>query len=84
MAYTPKTYNKPAAPAQPQAEATQGAQQPDRSEKVAIAGSIHVTAAGSKEKGERLCNLFLNEKNGKKWLSGKDKEGNRFTVFLNS
>jgi hypothetical protein len=82
MAYTPKTSNysaqKPAETAQPAKAAINS--DPN---KVRIEGSLHVTAAGEK-KGERLCNLFKNEKDGKTWLSGKAEDGTRFTIFLNT
>jgi len=74
MAYQPKTQ-------QPQKPAEKKAINSDPN-KVRIEGSLHVTAAGEK-KGERLCNLFKNEKDGKTWLSGKAEDGTRFTIFLN-
>lgn len=87
MAYTPKTqsYNQPAQQQAAPAKQEYSSKRPDGTDKVKIAGSIIVTASGAEkgDKGERICNLFLNEKNGKKWLSGKDKDGNRFTIFLN-
>jgi hypothetical protein len=78
MAYTPKTYSK-----QPVASTDAKPAINSDPNKVRIEGSLHVTPAGEK-KGERICNLFKNEKDGKSWLSGKAEDGTRFTIFLNA
>jgi hypothetical protein len=85
MGYTPKprTNNeRPQTNNNTQQSTQAGAANSNAPKKTAIAGSLHCTPIGEK-KGERICNLFLNEKDGKRWLSGKAEDGTRFSIFLN-
>lgn len=83
MAYVPN--RKPATPANNAPQTQAASQDAAQKGKVEIAGRITVKGptAGPSDKSEHVCNLFKNEKNGKVYYSGKDEEGNRFTIFLN-